>query len=216
MQDDSAPVLRYGVTVNSSPGLYLYFERLVTSHSALCRSLAAVPVRAAEPAGERPADGGGARQAVQQHPGDRLPAHVPVEPGHAARPGEGQEGPGAARPHRPAAWLQDGQSQPHYVKYTIYSTPQLVVFVGRDSERQQSCFLRADICCISDARLFICVFSLPPDSSPTSVTAWRRRAAWSTCARFSGTMSSSGPTSRSVLAHTPTVPPSSVGLFQAH
>lgn len=45
-----------------------------------------------------------------------------------------------------------------------------------------------------------CVFSLAPGSSPTSVTAWRRRAAWSTCARFSGTMSSSGPTSRSVLA----------------
>lgn len=71
---------------------------------------AAVPVWAAEPAGERPADRGGARQAVQQHPGDRPPPHVPVEPGHAARPGEGQAGPGAAGPHGPAPRLQDGQS----------------------------------------------------------------------------------------------------------
>lgn len=47
--------------------------------------------------------------------------------------------------------------------------------------------------------VYVCVFSSAPGSSPTSVTAWRRRAAWSTCARFSGTTSSSGPTSRSVL-----------------
>lgn len=52
---------------------------------------------------------------------------------------------------------------------------------------------------VSVSHIFVCVFSLAPGSSPTSVTAWRRRAAWSTCARFSGTMSSSGPTSRSVL-----------------
>lgn len=70
----------------------------------------AVPVWAAEPAGERPADRGGARQAVQQHPGDRLPPHVPVERGHAARPEESQGGPGAAGPHRAAPGLQEGQS----------------------------------------------------------------------------------------------------------
>lgn len=42
----------------------------------------------------------------------------------------------------------------------------------------------------------VCLFGLSsaPGSSPTSVTAWRRRAAWSTCARFSGTTSSSGHT----------------------
>lgn len=60
-------------------------------------------------------------------------------------------------------------------------------------------------CCgsTSDACLCLCVCSLAPGFSPTSVTAWRRRAAWSTCARFSGTMSFSGPTSRSVtLTHT--------------
>lgn len=53
---------------------------------------------------------------------------------------------------------------------------------------------------MSDSCLCLCVFSLAPGSSPTSVTAWRRRAAWRTCARSTGTTSSSGPTSRSVLS----------------
>lgn len=72
---------------------------------------AAVPVRPAEPAGERPADRGGARQGVQQHPRDHPPAHAAVEPGHAAGPGEGQAGTRSAGPHRPSPRLQDGQSQ---------------------------------------------------------------------------------------------------------
>lgn len=84
------------------------------AHVLYLSPCAAVPVWAAEPAGERPAGGGGARQAVQQHPGDRSPAHVPVEPGHASGPGQGQAGPGRAQPHRPAPRLQDGQSESHF------------------------------------------------------------------------------------------------------
>lgn len=81
------------------------------SSRIFCLFVSAVPVRAAEPAGERPADGGGARQAVQQHPGDRPPPHLPVEPGHAAGPGQGQAGSGSARPHCPAPRLQGGELQ---------------------------------------------------------------------------------------------------------
>lgn len=81
----------------------------VSHERCISRFCAAVPQRAAEPAGQRPAHRGGARQAVQQHPGDRPPPHVPVEPSHAARPGEGQAGPGTAGPNRSAPRLQDGQ-----------------------------------------------------------------------------------------------------------
>lgn len=60
-----------------------------------------VPVWAAEPAGERPADGCGTHQTVQQHPGNSPAPHLTVEPCHAARSEEGQGGPGPARPNSP-------------------------------------------------------------------------------------------------------------------
>ena len=73
----------------------------------------AVPVWAAEPAGQRAADGGGAHQAVQQHPGARGSAHRPVELRHAARSAESPAEPRAAGPLRPAPGLPDGQYTPH-------------------------------------------------------------------------------------------------------
>ncbi|KAM9110809.1 pleckstrin homology domain-containing family G member 5 isoform 5-T5 [Megaptera novaeangliae] len=42
-----------------------------------------------------------------------------------------------------------------------------------------------------------------PSSSPTSDTAWRRRAAWSTCGAYYATTTSSGPTSRPAPASPP-------------
>lgn len=108
------------------PGRFSWNE----SGILLCSS-AAVPKRAAEPAGERPAVRGGAHQAVQQHPGDRAPAHLPVEPGHAARAAQGQGGPGIAGPHAPVRRLQDGQ---------LCSKTEFLAFWGGDDSDGRLCW----------------------------------------------------------------------------